>query len=69
MEAYKWFTLAAKAGNPLIPKELEAKWARDAIILKLSQEQIAEGQKRVAAFAPHQIASTELPEPVWVIRG
>lgn len=66
VEAYKWFTLAAKDGNPLIPKELEAKWARDAIILKLSQEQIAEGQKRVAAFAPHQIASTELPEPTWV---
>jgi hypothetical protein len=65
VEAYKWFALGARGGSPFDPVGLEAKWARDAIILKMSQAQIAEGEARVAAFAPGKVA-TRMPEPSWV---
>jgi len=65
-EAYKWFALAAAGVNPPANPNLGAKSARDAIILKMSQNQITEGRKRVAAFTPSQSARQESPEPVWV---
>lgn len=65
-EAYKWFALAAEGGSAIDSNALGAKWARDAIILKMSQDQIAEGRKRVPAFVPHQATNDELPEPSWV---
>lgn len=64
VEAYKWFALAAQGSNPFDPAGLEAKWARDAIILKMTQGQIAEGEKRVSAFAPGK-ALAGVPEPSW----
>jgi hypothetical protein len=39
---------------------------RDAAILKMNADQIAEARKRVAAFIPHQPQKSELPEPAWV---
>jgi hypothetical protein len=66
-EAYKWFALANREPqNPFDSLQIESKWALDAIILKMSQEQIAEGQKRVAAFSPHRVMPEQLPEPSWV---
>lgn len=66
VEAYKWFALAAAGGSAFDPTAIGAKGARDALILKMSQEQITEGRKRVASFAPNQITKKELPEPAWV---
>jgi TPR repeat protein len=65
-EAYKWFALASERGSPFDSTALGAKWARDDIILKMSQDQITEGRKRVSAFVPHQATKDELPEPSWV---
>jgi TPR repeat protein len=66
VEAYKWYKLAMRRGSPIAPKDLAGKFALDALILKLTQDQIADGEKRVAAFAPSRSASAELPEPAWV---
>lgn len=68
VEAYKWYALAAKDASPLDSTALVAKWARDAIILKMTQAQIADGQKRVTAFTPRRITDDDLPEPSWVQR-
>lgn len=65
VEAYKWFALAANGGNPLTPLELEAKQAHDALILKLSQKQIEEGQKRMKEFTPRRVTNAELPASKW----
>lgn len=66
VEAYKWYALAADSADPFDPVPLEGKWARDAVILKMSQTQIAEARNRVAAFTPHHATKDELPEPAWV---
>jgi hypothetical protein len=58
-EAYKWFALAAEGGSLIDPTALGAKWARDAIILKMSRDQIT-------AFVPHRPSKAEMPEPTWV---
>lgn len=66
VEAYKWYALAADPENLFDPLSLEGKWARDAVILKMSQSQIAEARARVTAFTPHHATKDELPEPAWV---
>jgi hypothetical protein len=66
VEAYKWYAVAALNPSPLDSTALGAKWARDAIILKMTQAQIADGQKRVAAFTPRRITTDDLPEPSWL---
>jgi TPR repeat protein len=65
-EAYKWFALAAEGGNPFDSNTVGAQLARDNLILKMTQEQIEEGRRRVAAFVPHLATKSELPEPAWV---
>jgi hypothetical protein len=39
---------------------------RNAAILKMNADQIAEARKRVAAFVPHKPQQSDLPEPAWV---
>src|ERR1039458_859459 len=65
IEAYKWGDLADK--NP-IPEFVvfSGASARDAAILKMNAEQIQEAHRRVAAFVPHLLRKSDLPEPVWV---
>lgn len=46
VEAYKWFHLAAGHGIP------DAEKAREDLRQSLTQEQIADGQRRAAAFVP-----------------
>src|ERR1039458_3104388 len=68
VEAYKWAELYSKdlpydvyvATCPAGPS------TRDAAILKMNADQIAEARRRVAAFVPHQPQKSELPEPAWV---
>jgi hypothetical protein len=45
-EAYKWYSLAARKSLTCKPRFL------DPLILKMTPEQIAEGQKRVESFVP-----------------
>jgi hypothetical protein len=60
VEAYKWFALAAVPEIGIVPAHLEGQWARDALILKMTQEQIAEGEKRDAVFVPRRFTEAEL---------
>jgi hypothetical protein len=65
IEAYKWGDLSDK--NP--SQEFivfSGRSFRDAAILKMNADQIAEAHKRVAAFTPHKPGKDELPEPAWV---
>lgn len=64
-EAYKWFSLAA-VGGPFDSGVFEAQHYRDSLILKMTQAQIAEGNRRVAAFSPHRVMASDLPEPSYV---
>ena len=50
VEAYKWFSLAAAQGDS------ESRQARDLVAKNLTDKQVAEGQRRAAAFVPR-------PEP------
>ncbi len=61
VEAYKWFSLAKKQSAPI---DGLAKFYLDHLILKMTQEQIAEGQKKVDAFLAG--GGRELPEPSFV---
>ncbi|HKW28630.1 MAG TPA: tetratricopeptide repeat protein [Verrucomicrobiae bacterium] len=65
LEAYKWGDLAAR-GSPFDPATITGRSTRDAAILKMSADQIAEAKERVATFTPHVAAKSELPEPAWV---
>jgi hypothetical protein len=65
IEAYKWGELAAR-GSIIDTATISGQWNRDAAVLKMNAEQIAEGRKRVAEFVPHRPAKSELPEPAWV---
>ena len=62
IEAYKWFSLAAASGLEMVPI-VTARHYRDDLILKMSGNQIAEGNKRVAAFTTHRPTEAEIPEP------
>ena len=57
VEAYKWYSLAAKANDIWGPVY------RDPLILKLTADQIAEGQRRVADFLARAPDSQTAPEP------
>jgi hypothetical protein len=65
VEAYRWGDLAAQ-GSALDTATITGRSTRDAAILKMSADQIAEGKKRVTAFTPHQLAKDELPQPAAV---
>lgn len=65
LEAYKWGDLAGQ-GTPFFPPVITGRGVRDAAVLKMSADQIAEARQRVAAFKPHVPAKSELPEPAWV---
>jgi hypothetical protein len=65
VEAYKWGDLAAQ-GSMIDVATIGGHSTRDAAILKMDADQIAEARKRAAAFTPHQPQESELPEPSWV---
>lgn len=65
IEAYKWGDLSAKNPSRDFPF-FSGRSIRDAAILKMNADQIAEARKRVAAFVPHQPQKSDLPEPAWV---
>jgi hypothetical protein len=65
IEAYKWGELSSE-GLPLAIATISGRSTRDAAILKMNADQIAEARKRVAVFVPHQPQKSELPEPAWV---
>ncbi len=65
VEAYKWGDLAGQ-GSPTAAVTYAGRTTRDAAVLKMSADQIAEARRRVAGFKPHQAAKSELPTPAWV---
>ena len=65
VEAYKWGDLASKhSSSDFI--FFSGRSFRDAAILQMNADQIAEAKRRVAAFVPHQPQKSEFPEPAWV---
>jgi len=54
VEAYKWGELSAKNPAHEFIVLFSGGSTRDAAILKMNADQIAEAHKRVAAFVPHQ---------------
>jgi hypothetical protein len=64
-EAYKWFCLAAD-GTAMDFAANTAKGHRDGLVLDMSQDQIAEGNRRVTAFAPNSGDDVQMPEPSYV---
>ncbi len=67
VEAYKWFAVAAEGAGPFAMTTIGAKGARDALLLKMSQDQITEGRKRAAAFTPRPtMVRVESSVPAWV---
>jgi hypothetical protein len=62
VEAYVWSALAAQA--PIFDVARTAgRTTRDAAALKMTADQIREGQRRVAAFKPETAAPRERPTP------
>jgi hypothetical protein len=66
VEAYKWGELCVEGLTLDYFATTSGRSMRDAAILKMNADQIAEARKRVAAFVPHQPQKTDLPEPAWV---
>ena len=62
VEAYKWGELAAH-GSMIDTAAIAGRSCRDAAILKMNSDQIAEARKRVAAFVPHQLKKSDMPMP------
>lgn len=62
-EAYKWFCLAAEGA----PMDIinTGKSSRDSLILKMTQEQISEGNKRVAQFLADPERHAAILEPSY----
>jgi uncharacterized protein len=50
VEAYKWLNIAAGNQKSILAKDILA--ARDEVVGKMTPQQVAEGQKRSAEFAP-----------------
>jgi hypothetical protein len=67
VEAYKWGELASR-GSMIDVATFAGGSSRDGATLKMDADQIAEAQRRAAAFIPHQPKASELPEPSWVKR-
>ena len=65
VEAYKWGELASK-GSMIDVATVSGRSCRDAATLKMDVGQIAEAQRRAAAFIPHQVSASGMPEPSWV---
>jgi hypothetical protein len=65
VEAYKWGELASK-GSMIDVATVAGRSCRDDATLKMDADQIAEAQRRAAAFIPHQPKASEMPEPSWV---
>lgn len=61
-EAYKWYTLAHRR----IGLEVVAKVYLDRLVLKMSQEQITDGQQRVEKYLTAPGAAVEMPELSFV---
>jgi hypothetical protein len=59
-ESYKWYKLGTQKNGLLGSMKL------DPVILKMSQQQIQEGEKRAKGFTPHRTTKEELPEPQYV---
>jgi len=64
-EAYKWFCLAAD-GNVFEFAANLGRTYRDATVLQMTPDQIAQGNARVAAFAPNSGDAVNLPDPAFV---
>jgi len=60
VEAYKWYKLGTQKYGLLRSMKL------DPLILKMSQEQIQEGERRAKDFTPHRTTKGELPDPQYV---
>ena len=58
IEAYIWLSLAAAQGQK------SAAFMRDGVAMRMSREEIVEGQQRAAAFVPHKQASSSNSNPV-----
>jgi hypothetical protein len=65
VEAYKWGELASN-GSMIDVATVSGRSCRDAATLKMDAGQIAEAQRRAAAFIPHQVKASDMPEPSWV---
>ena len=65
VEVYKWGELASK-GSMIDVATVSGRSCRDAATLKMDVGQIAEAQRRAAAFIPHQVSASDMPEPSWV---
>lgn len=66
VEAYKWGELSSERLSFDFSAGIQGRSARDAAILKMDADQIAEAQRRVAEFVPHQPNRSDLPDPAWV---
>jgi hypothetical protein len=64
-EAYKWYSLAmeGKLSDVFVATGTSS---RDALILKMSQAQLAEGNRRVSEFLANPAQPTPAPEPSFV---
>ena len=60
VEAYKWYRLGSRKNGLLGSMRLNP------LILKLTQEQIQEGERRAKDFTPHRTTKEELPNPQYV---
>jgi hypothetical protein len=60
VEAYKWYRLASQKNS------LGGGVALDRLILRLTQQQIQEGEQRAKDFTPHRTTKAELPDPQYV---
>ena len=66
VEAYKWGELCSESLNFDVFSGPQGRSVRDAAILKMNADQIAEARRRVAEFVPHQPNKSDLPDPAWV---
>lgn len=64
-EAYKWFCLASDASPLDLPAGFAKSW-RDGLILKMSADQIADGNQRLAKFKSHPGEPPTAPEPAYL---
>ena len=65
IEAYKWGELADR--NPSLGFVIySGASTRDAAILKMNADEMAEARRRVAEFKPHLPLKSEMPTPAWV---
>jgi TPR repeat protein len=60
IEAYKWYRVASKQ-NPVIEH-----MHLDRLVLKMTKEQIEQGERRAKQFVTHQTTQEELPPPQYL---